>query len=639
MAKKRLYQKATRQQFGSQHPLVNEDNHDKLLAYVKDRLDFGRPVRDSLRTRLTNIDKDLAAFVKLDDVDKKRMRDNRSGKGPKVVQVDLPLAMAKIDEMLTFLMTVFFPQDGMYSAYTNYTQQPVANGLAQILNVNAKKRGHYRKTAKFLFDALKYNIAAMAVEWQEDKAAKIGRDLTGGVQVKKDEVSWRGNELTNIDIYNFIFDPTVQPVDLPKKGEFASIIKMYSKYAVKRMAAQGTLWNADEWLDSSNAAVATYWVPPPTVRYDYNADAGQIDWFKFALGDSASSVGGGLELATTYIMLNPAEFGLSQDNEMQVWRIIMVNGQHIAACDRMNNAHEELPVVVAVPNEDQLGLQQRSPAENLTDLQRFASFNLNIHQQASRKALWGLTVYNPNLIDMSGHEDGVAGTVSMKTNALDKPVDQAIKQFNDAPKTDGTMPTIEKCIELMEVILPTNQLKQVADLQRATEFQAAATVQASNRRHYKLAKIIDDQAFSSLRRQEVMNTVQYQPQVTIPGPDGQPMVINPAQFDETQIEAAIGAGLQSMDKLMYIGYIQQIINSILQSQQAIAEIDILGLLNYMSSLVGDKTDLTQFRKQLPPQQPQVDPNQPQQQEMTPEQQQAYISQLQATQNLQALARR
>lgn len=637
------FQKATAQQFGRLHPLVNKDSHDKLLNYCLDRIRYGRYVRDSMKDRFTNIDKDLAAFVKLGDNDKKRMRDNRSGRGPKVVPVDIPIAAAKIDEMLTYLLTVFFPQDGMYSAYTSYTKQPVANSIAMLLNNNARKRGHYRKCAKFLFDTLKYNYGALLIEWREDKGAKLTRNVLGDVKVNKDEIISRGNDLVNVDMYNFIADPSVHPVDIPTKGEFVATVKMLSKYAATRMAACGQFWNADAWLHNVPTARYEFWVEPPTVRYDYSAANGQIDWFKFALGDQYSTIGGGVELVTIYISLNPHDFNLAPEQEMQIWRVDIINGQHIVAAEHMNNAHEELPVVVAVPNEDMLGLQLRSPAESLTDLQRFASFLLNIHQSACRKALWGLTVFNPQLVDMAGHEDDVAGLVSLRTNALDTPVNQAIAQFNSAPNTDHTMATIEQVLQLMETILPTNQLKQVADLQRATQFQAAATVQAADRRHYKLAKLLDDQVFARLRRQEVYNLMQYQPEVDVPGPDGQMVRVNPAQFEESQIEETIGSGLQSMDKITYMAYLQNLINSVLQSQQAASQIDILALLNYMSNLAGDKTDLTQFRLQPQPQQdPDAvqEPMEAAQGKQSPEEEKAemaqYASQLQAAQNIQRM---
>ena len=48
------------------------------------------------------------------------------------------------------------------------------------------------------------------------------------------------------------------------------------------------------------------------------------------------------------------------------------------------------------------------------------------------------------------------------------------------------------------------------------------------------------------------------------------------------------------------------INSVLQSQQAIEEIDIVGLLNYYTTLMGDQTDLNQFRKK-PAVQPGIEP--------------------------------
>ena len=53
--------------------------------------------------------------------------------------------------------------------------------------------------------------------------------------------------------------------------------------------------------------------------------------------------------------------------------------------------------------------------------------------------------------------------------------------------------------------------------------------------------------------------------------------------------------------------IQDVINTIVQSQQASQQIDVTGLINYWTSFIGDKTDFSQFKfksemDKLPPEQ-------------------------------------
>ncbi len=67
-----------------------------------------------------------------------------------------------------------------------------------------------------------------------------------------------------------------------------------------------------------------------------------------------------------------------------------------------------------------------------------------------------------------------------------------------------------------------------------------------------------------------------------------------------QVEYDIATGLKGLDRLMQIQILRDAMNMIIQSQQGIAEIDIVKLLNYFMSLAGDRTDLTQFRRAIQP---------------------------------------
>ena len=147
------------------HPYVNAHNHEKLLQHCIQRMQMARELRDQIIIRFRNIDLDFHGFVKLSDEDRNRMMKNRTGNGgQKPVDVMLPLAEAKIDEMLTFLLEVFWPNDGMHTADASASQQDVANAFAALLNKQANRRQHYRKLARFFLDALKYNYAAMVTE-------------------------------------------------------------------------------------------------------------------------------------------------------------------------------------------------------------------------------------------------------------------------------------------------------------------------------------------------------------------------------------------------------------------------------------------------------------------------------------------
>ena len=591
-------------QVGPKHPFVNAENHRKLLQHIIDRMQLSRECRDNLQLRLRNIDKDVHSYVKLSDEDAQRMRDNRSGKGgQKPVDVNLPLTQSKLDEMITFLLEIFWPNDGMHTAYASAAQQPIAQAFAATLNVAAARREHYRKLAMFFLDCMKYNIGASIVEWVQEKGLKLGNDAMKKVKVTPDKITFEGNDLIPVDMYNFFWDPSVHPVQIPTKGEYFATVNLHTRFDIRRMAAAGKLFGIERFINSDSGQVGTattYYQEHPVLRYDYNSYSGSQDWLKFATGGMYGTIGTGVELINMYAWLNPSEFGLSTANELQIWRLKVANHSYICETEQMTNAHQMLPVVIGMPYEDQLVLQNKSAAEMLIDFQRFASFLMNIHQESVRKSLWGITVYDPTIVDLKQQGESTSARIPINPAGYGKKIEDFIKVINDTPKTENTMDDIKKITDMMEEILPTNILKQVTDLDRATTYQAAATVQGANRRSLKLAKTLDDQAIKKMRYIQMYNVMQFQQEVNVILPDGTQQNLNPSQFRDLDIDLMIGEGVQGIDKLMTIHLLHDVINAILQSQQAAEEIDIVALLNYWTTLVGDKTNLNQFRRQASP---------------------------------------
>lgn len=597
--------------YSKKHPLNNAKNHEALLQHIMFRMEQAKVVRDSLVSKYRAADRTVHGYVQYSKEDRERLRDNQAGRGPKPVSVNLPLTAAKLDELTTFLLEVFWPNQGMHSAIAKRDEQPLANGVALLMNKHAATRQHYRRLSRFFFDALKYNLSALVVEWVEERGYKLKNTADKRAMISRDEIIWRGNDLLNMDVYNLFWDPAVHPVDVPTKGEFFAFVDMITPFALRKRAAGGQVSSAADRvlvknthtgqystaeIDSVYGASMRFWEEPPVVRGSTDDGSGFTDWAKFA---GVSDTGAGVELLTYYGWMNPKEFGLSADDELQIWRIRVAQSQFIVDVEHLNNAHNMLPLAICSPNEDGLGLQQKSSAETLTEFQQFASFLMNVHQSAARKSLWGLTVYDPTFVNLADQKDSVAGQVPVQPAGYGKPIGDHVRVFNDSPRTEGTMIDVARVADMMEAVLPTNILKQVTDLERATNYQAAATVQGANRRSLKMARVIDDQAIKPLKRMQLHNVMQYMDEVEVLDEQGNMVRVDVAALRDMQLEYTIGEGLQGMDKLMTMSVLKDIIMAVIQSQQALQEVDMVALLDYWTSLLGDKTDLSQFKRKQP----------------------------------------
>lgn len=583
------------------HPFKNKENHKKLVQHVKQRIQLGRELQISLRERMRVVDQDMNGFVKLDEADRKRKRANNRGEERRPVNMVIPIADAKIDELLTYLMQVFWPNEGMHNAYTSYSTQAIANSFALLMNKHGEFFQHYMKIQQFFYEGLKYNFSILACDWKQKKGTKLSTDNIGGVKYNNNSVLFEGNDLFNIDPYNFWFDPSVDPIYIGEEAEFAGETKMFSAFGIIRLANEGVITNMQNAI-AAGQGEQVFYQDHPIVRYDYTT-TGQgavTDWQAWASNRGGAKMNGH-EIARGYFKIVPSDFGLSESKELEIWLLGLMNGTTIVIAENAEMAHKRIPYVTMVPRPDNLFMQKKSPAEDLLDLQGFASFLINLHQQSSRKSLFGITVYDSNFVDLKQSEGEVSAHIPTKRSVQQNgKIDDYIKQFRDSPETGTLIDETSKVFEMLETILPTNILKQVTDLDRATTYQAAATVQGTNRRSLKMAKVIDDQAIKPLRFMMMYNIQELQSEVEVIDPaSGQPTKILPAKLRELDLAHAIGEGLQSIDKLMIINLLHDVINSILQSAQASEEIDIVSLLNYWTTLIGDRTDLNQFRRTAP----------------------------------------
>lgn len=578
-------------------------SHAKLLSHVVSRLQFANTQRKSLIDRWALIDRELSGYIQLSDDDKKRKADTDLGRGPKPYAVSIQFTEAHLDEIVTFLMSVLFPDDGMYKAITEKDKQDLANGFSSLLNKHAQKFGHYRQLARAVRDMLVYNIGGNVPDWRQIRGTRIkNSDNKTEAVIEKNAVIFEGNAIDVIDMYNFMWDVAVTDiVDLKTKGEFFALVEPMQPWRLNMMLQRGEIYNLPENLETTAQG-------PNGTRYYYEREvyrhgsgrtatgSGGTNYVEALSGGTVTSLGAKHELVSFYGWLNPKEMGLGEEDELQVWILSVLNSDRIIFGAPVKEAHGMLPVTLGMPWEDGFALSTNSIAERLIPLQRFASHEMNIRQEAARKALYGVLFYDKNVIpfDEKNPVDLTAGSIPVKLPGQDKDIRRHINYVNHQPQVGDTGENINLAVELMNALQPANNPQQVADIDRATQYQAAATVQGSNRRGYKIAKIIDDQAFTPLREMQAKNILAFQPSMKLLDPAGNPVEINPSQLRDAEFEFAISEGMKGIDRMIVALAYKELIGMILQSQYQ-TEIDVIGIIDYYSSLLGDKVDFGQFR--------------------------------------------
>lgn len=596
--------------YGPNHPINNAANNEKLCKHIRERLDFANEQRANQINRYAAIDTEISGFIVQDRKDQQRERDNRMGRGPKPTLTNLELVKTQLDEAVTYLMGVFAPDSGLFEAIASDEKQAIAKAFALKLNMDGDRKQYYRHYAKAFLDMLKYNFGGWLVTWEQQRGTKLqpSTDRTN-IEIKKNQVVWEGNRIQSIDPYNALWDKSIMACDIAEYGEFFALVDVHRNFRVKKMEADGEIFGIDRFIKTSSGMQLKYYQKKPTLRLDINVDQrvgrSETDWVSWFSAGGTNEVQSGIETVHYFGWLNPTDFGLSDSDTLEIWCITMMANHYVVSANKMENAHGLLPFAVATPNDDGLDTQTRSYGETLIPLQRFASHLFNVHVESSRKSLYGITFYDPTVIPFNEYPDDVAAKIPIKPKGYGKPLKEHVYQVFDAPNTDKTIEHFKGVLEVMQKVLPTDILKQVASLERATSYQAAATVQGGNRRCQKLAKMIEDMAMKKVRFMVMYNIFEKQTTIKMMGPDGSDQDINPIDFVDANIEFVVSDGLKGIDKLQIIEGYKEILNVMIQNRDAMQEYDIVEFLNYISSLLGDRTDLTQFKQktiwnQLPP---------------------------------------
>lgn len=570
---------------------ITATNHANLVEHIKDKLQFAKELRDAQVDKFEKIDKKVYGHLVLDYNDQKREMDNQKGYGVKPTDQVLPLTQVQIDDAITFLIEVLGVDNDLYGAIAPKEKQAIATAFSSLMNEHASKFSHTTQLNKFLFDSFKYNFAGIIPEWHKVYGNRIKNGIGVGVETEYGVV-YEGNKLTSIDPYNFLYDISVNPVKLHSEGEFFASVEVHSKFKIKKMVADEDIYDTFGFSSSDNHAI-NYFKEKPTIRNNLSQSSGN-SWASILGGNPGTTTDKGAELITLHMWLSPKEFGLGTEETQTIYRIVMADGDKIVRIQKLANAHGLLPIGITMPWEDGFKEQTKSYAEILLPFQTFASAQMNVHQKANRKSLYGVTFYNKNVVNLDDNYDPIAGKIPVNAPP-EADLRKSIHQFRDVPDTANTIQDISNMIELMQKILPTDILKQVAGLERATQYQAASTVQGANRRNLKIAKIINDQAFSIVKHIQMYNILQYQRTMEVLTPEGELVEINPSDFRNTKIEFAISEGLKGIDKLSMIMNIKEVLNAILQSQQANQQINVVEVINYWTSMLGDKTDFSQFQ--------------------------------------------
>lgn len=320
-----------------------------------------------------------------------------------------PVIVSQVDSMVGYLSEVFLSGTPIFPVVSSPANRKEAGDLEALLDDHSTLGGYPRELLIFLRDSIKYNLAAMEVDWTSvDQYDVLDELLTPDQpQLKSKRVQF--SKLQRLDLYNTIWDRNTTPGDIAKEGDYAGYIKILSRPKLKRLlnklSIDGDAMNVEKALASYIQSDAPNYRLHPQVS-DYVSSRKPIttiNWSSFlGVGNSEPApFAGNYELLTIYGRLCPSDIGITapKKNTPQIFKFLIINGSVVICVKRIISAYDYLPILFGQPMEDGLGYQTKSAAEGSIPIQEAAKTLFAIKFNTARRAVSDRALYNPSVVN------------------------------------------------------------------------------------------------------------------------------------------------------------------------------------------------------------------------------------------------
>jgi hypothetical protein len=521
--------------------------------------------------------------------------------------ITVPVIMPQIESAVAYQAGVFLSSYPIFGVVAAPTQMDVAMMFESTLAKQSEKFGWARELMKSFRNGMKYNFGPTLVDWTRIPVQKLinNADLTSKERVKLETAFYQGNSITALDPYNCFMDTLCAPADLHTDGEFFGFNELMSRIQFKRFV--GTLDThctyglkpafesgyAGAGNDSSSAF--NYYVPQINRYFNMQEMANnKTNWASWA--GLERTLGNDIDYRDRYLVTTifcracPSDFG-GYGNIPQMYKLVIVNWQHVIYAERLIVAHDYLPVIVMQPNEDGLGFQTQSMLDNSIPYQDMATAMWNTTIESQRRKVYDRLVYNPHYIDKKNVDPAASVSRIPVKNAgmLNFSIQNALYKipYDDPQPTLGIQAS-QMISQMADEAAGQNKVGR-GQFQKGnkttTEFET--TMDGSNSRQQLQAITLEHQAMTPIKAIIRSNTLQNQAVESILNREKKKVVeVDPIALRESILEFDMTDGVLPTDKLLN----PQVMQVFMQTAQAIpgamAEYDVLGMFLYWCKLKG-----------------------------------------------------
>lgn len=588
-----------------------------FIEYYRSLQSLQNVTRNETRSRLERVDRDYQRELDRSEDNQRARSANRNSDPTRFQNITIPVVMPQVEAAVVHQTSVFLTGQPLFGVVASPKFMDEALQLESILEDNSVRGGWARELMMFFRDGLKYNFGVIEVDWGEEVTYSIetnlDKDLKRGIPKK---VIWSGNRIRRRDPYNTFVDTRVAPTEVYKDGEFAGYTELMSRIKLKSFVAElpdkiiANIVPAFESglgasMGAKDASAMNFYVPninPDIAEEDFKG-AG-TNWLRWAglksNADIKINYKDSYEVTTLYAKVLPSEFSLAVPNKNtpQIYKLIIVNHEHIIYAELQTNAHGYLPIMIGQPLEDGLSYQTKSLADNGAPFQHLATAYMASIIASRRRAISDRVLYDPSRIT-SAHinSDNPSAKIPVRPAAYGKNISDSVHHFEYREDQAGTsMQQIQALLGLANGLAGQNQVTQgqfVKGNRTLAEFEDV--MQNAAGRDQLASILLEYQVFIPMKLILKLNTLQFQAGTTIFNRDKDIEVeIDPIALRKAVMEFRVSDGLIPASKLLNTEAFGSALQAISTSTQIGAAYNIGPMFSYFMKTQGAK--ITEFEK-------------------------------------------
>lgn len=591
---------------------LSRSSQEAFIAYYNSVQDTLNTVRDTSRSRYEEIDLSYQRETDHTYAHQQSKKANKAGDTSKYQNVTIPVVMPQVEAAVTYQTSVFLTGTPIFGVVSSPSFIDQAVQLETIIDNQAIMGGWTREFMMSFRDMFKYNFAPMEVSWESHTVADLETDMEfSTAEAKPKQVIWSGNRVRRLDPYNVFVDHRVAPTEVYSKGEFAGYTEFMPRIQLKAFIEalpDKIIPNITPAFESSHAVSPSssgskhFYIPDINPEVTEDRDKGQnwMAWAGFSADKRHIDYKDSYEVTTLYCRILPSEFNLKVParNTPQVYKLIIINHQHIVYCERQTNAHNYIPILIAQPYEDGLGYQTKSLASNAEPFQQVASAYMNSIMHSRRRAVTDRVLYDPSRISTQHiNSDNPSAKIPVRPAAYGKAISEAVYQFPyREDQAQYSMQQIQMLLGLSNTLAGQNQVSQgqfVKGNKTLHEFESV--MQNANGRDQMVSILLETQVLRPLKHILKTNILQYQGTGEIYSrTKKQSVTIDPVELRKAVMEFKISDGLIPSTKLINADTLSVALQTIGSSPQLVQQYNLGPMFSYLMKTQG--AEIEEFEK-------------------------------------------